>query len=71
MVSRDPERGRRTLDEMRTAIGHGAVELEVADLERQSEVRALAARDPAAAARLWSLIETLTMHQSTLRGGAQ
>jgi retinol dehydrogenase 12 len=55
LAARDPERGRRAEAELRAATG-AAIELEIADLERQSEVRALAARVAGRHARLHVLV---------------
>lgn len=43
IVARDPVRGRRTVDEIRAAVHHDHVELALADLSSQAQVRALAA----------------------------
>ncbi len=43
VVARDPARGRRTVDEIRAATHHDEVELVLADLSSQAQVRALAA----------------------------
>jgi NAD(P)-dependent dehydrogenase (short-subunit alcohol dehydrogenase family) len=56
MVSRDPERGRRVCEALGAATRDAAIELEVADLERQSDVRALAARVAARHVRLHVLV---------------
>jgi NAD(P)-dependent dehydrogenase (short-subunit alcohol dehydrogenase family) len=56
LVSRDPDRGRRTVEEVKSESGNARVELLVADLSRQSGVRGLAHDFLAAHDRLHVLV---------------